>query len=354
MWKPRTEWSQRLALSSTGILRISMEGQTLAGTPTSTRGSGEAWIKVTDYESDRGWVGPGGGDERSRWCCHQLEEGRILFFERVPFDFPESDRQFLLGQRQSDGRVHKNISYRPRQDVLRGSASGSREDTARLHRILRHYSEEVTNFMTRLLAPYAKEWSLDFASFRPVEESGRNLPLHKRNDLLHVDAFPSRPTRGNRILRCFTNVNPTQPRIWLTTDRFSTLAKEFARAAGLENFARRNGGNTWLNSLKRLAGLKGADRSAYDEFMLHFHDYLKENSGFQERCPKIRIAFPPLSTWICFTDSVPHAVLSGQYAMEQTFIIPLCALLAPEKSPIRVLEQLAGRPLAPETARQAA
>jgi hypothetical protein len=39
-------------------------------------------------------------------------------------------------------------------------------------------------------------------------------------------------------------------------------------------------------------------------------------------------------------------VLSGQYALEQTFIIPVRALIQPEKSPIRVLEKLAGRPLA--------
>jgi hypothetical protein len=39
-------------------------------------------------------------------------------------------------------------------------------------------------------------------------------------------------------------------------------------------------------------------------------------------------------------------VLSGQFALEQTFIIPLKALVTPEKSPIRILEKMAGRPLA--------
>ena len=72
-------------------------------------------------------------------------------------------------------------------------------------------------------------WSLDYASYRPEEEQSRDLSLHKRNDLLHVDAFPSRPTRGGRILRCFTNINPTRTRNWLTTDRFPALAEKFAR-----------------------------------------------------------------------------------------------------------------------------
>jgi hypothetical protein len=43
---------------------------------------------------------------------------------------------------------------------------------------------------------------------------------------------------------------------------------------------------------------------------------------------------------------VPHAVLSGQFALEQTFIIPLSALVTPDKAPIRILEKIAGAPLA--------
>jgi hypothetical protein len=42
--------------------------------------------------------------------------------------------------------------------------------------------------------------------------------------------------------------------------------------------------------------------------------------------------------------------LSGQYALEQTFIIPLQAMVAPQKAPIRVLEKIAGMPLAAEAA----
>ncbi len=51
-------------------------------------------------------------------------------------------------------------------------------------------------------------------------------------------------------------------------------------------------------------------------------------------------------SWLVFTDGVPHAVLSGQSALEQTFIVPMPALLAPDKAPLRVLESLCGRPLA--------
>jgi hypothetical protein len=46
-----------------------------------------------------------------------------------------------------------------------------------------------------------------------------------------------------------------------------------------------------------------------------------------------------------FTDGVAHAALSGQYALEQTYIVPIDAMLLPEKSPLRVLESIAGHPL---------
>jgi hypothetical protein len=303
--------------------------------------------QVEDFGFPKGWINAASAGTRSRQCCELLEQGKILSFEGIPYDFPEADQQFLLSQKQSGSRLHKNISYRPVQDVLRGAA-GRPEEAARLHEVMRRYSGEVVRFLAKLLAPYAAQWTLDYASFRPEEEKGRDLPVHKRNDLLHVDAFPTRPMHGKRILRCFTNINPAQPRVWNTTDGFAVLAEKFAAGAGLAEFAA-NGSpraNPLVRYVKKMLGFKAVDHSAYDRFMLRFHDYLKERREFQENCRKIRLEFAPASTWICFTDSVPHAVLSGQYALEQTFIIPLSALVIPDQAPIRVLERMAGGPLA--------
>jgi hypothetical protein len=41
-----------------------------------------------------------------------------------------------------------------------------------------------------------------------------------------------------------------------------------------------------------------------------------------------------------YTDGVPHAVLAGQYALEQTYIVPPEAFVTPEVAPIRVLETI--------------
>jgi len=95
----------------------------------------------------------------------------------------------------------------------------------------------------------------------------------------------------------------------------------------------------------KAVGVRGADRSAYDQFMLRFHDYLKESTDYQQKWEKTQLEFPPFSTWMCFTDYVPHAALSGQYALEQTFIVPMKGMVVPQKSPVRVLEALCGQTL---------
>jgi hypothetical protein len=311
----------------------------------------ETLVRVNDFKFPPPWSSHANGALRARQCCESLEDGLILYFDGVPFAFSQEDREFLLSQRQSGSRLHKNVSYRPRQDVLRGAA-GDRGEVARLQEVMRRYSREVTRFLGHLLMPYAEHCELDYASFRPEQEQGLDLSIHKRNDLLHFDAFPTRPMHGRRILRCFTNINPTEARVWNITDGFSILAAKYAAEAGLPAIAAQGSrrAHPLIRGVKKALGLKAVDHSAYDRFMLRFHDYLKENTTFQQSCQKIRIEFSPGSTWLCYTDSVPHAVLSGQYALEQTFIIPLRAMVTPHKAPIRVLERIAGAPLAAEAA----
>lgn len=303
------------------------------------------WIFVEDYKMPAGWLRQEQREARARAYCELLESGQILFFRELPFHLPLEDREFLLTQKWTELRLHKNVSYRPAEDLLRGF-SGDAGTVNRVHTIMRNYSAQVIEFLTKFLSPYAGKWILDFASFRPMEEEGRDLPLHKRNDLLHVDAFPSRPTRGGRILRVFTNLNTTSPRVWHTTEGFEVLARLYAERAGLRQIAEHD--SFWSRTVQRWAarlGFPGMGRTAYDMFMLKFHDYLKENAEFQANSPKVRLEFPPLATWIVFTDSVAHAVMSGQYAIEQTFLVPAEALVSPEHAPFRVLESIVSREL---------
>jgi hypothetical protein len=307
------------------------------------------WTQITDFAHPGGYGQSPNPMERARHYCQELEQGGILYFTGIPFDFPADEIEFLLSQKQSGFKGHKNISYRPATDLLRGDAGETPEASRHLKQIMRDYSRRVTDFLGKFLQPYAGQWKLDFASYRPVEEHNRDLALHKRNDLVHVDAFPSRPTRGGRILRVFTNINPRQNRVWEVTEPFEAIARKYAQDAGLKDLTANTPVRTLLRSVAPLlttVGVSSAGRSAYDRFMLRFHDYLKENNDYQQKYPKERIEFPPGSTWMVYTDTVPHAVLSGQYALEQTYIIPISAMVAPRHAPIRVLEEMVGKSLA--------
>ena len=282
--------------------------------------------------------------QTAAWYCDQLERGKVIFFRNVPFDFPEDDRAFLLEQKQTGSRLHKNISYRPSSDALNGVSSNS-PDRERMHRVMQKFSAESAKFVAGFLAPYAGKLKMDFASFRPLEEQGRDLSLHKRNDLLHVDAFPSRPTHGGRIMRIFVNINPAAGRVWKLGQPFHAFLPTVAKANRLSPPYRGAAGR----ALARVAagvGLPVPVRSRYDEFMLYLHDWLKESDDFQKNSGAREVEFPPGCCWMVYTDGVPHAVLSGKYALEQTFIVPRTALVTAEVAPVSVLESTTGTKMA--------
>lgn len=304
-------------------------------------------IKVDDVQFAKSPSTASGGIERTVQLCEELESGNILFFSKIPFSFPKEDIEFLLTQKQTEAKNRKNIAYKPTSDKITNFVKDSPEEQARLLEVMRRYSQAVTTFLSKLLPSYASCWRLDYASFRPFQEKGRKLRLRARNDLLHTDAFPTRPMHGMRILRFFTNINPTESRKWMTSDPFQVLAEKYG---GQKEMQFPSGpSHSVTGKLKRLlrvtahkAGLPVTLRSPYDDFMMRFHNFLKENEDFQKNCHKDHWAFPPGSCWAVFTDQVSHAALEGQYALEQTILVPRNCLLNPEKSPVSVLERLTG------------
>jgi hypothetical protein len=286
------------------------------------------------------------------WCT-QLEAGDILFFPQTPIALAPEDLQFLLGQQQTDSSLHKNIAYKPSANHGRGALSGVDTKTAdaatvdRLHAIMRGYSSAVAAFLEQFLSPYQGRWRLDYASFRPQEEQSRDLPTRRRNDLLHTDAFPTRPTHGARILRFFNNIHPSRTRDWVVGDPFRTMVREFAPAqiAPIQDSALTSAAKSLGRALGLAAALPTLKRTPYDDFMMRFHNFLKENDRFQSASPRHPFPFPAGSSWMVYTDTVPHAVLAGRYALEQTFLVEPEALVAPEHAPLTVLESIAGHRL---------
>jgi hypothetical protein len=274
--------------------------------------------------------------------CKYLEQGGIIFFPVSPIYLNDDERSFLLHQKQRQTANHKNIAYKPVGDRIAGASSMDAASREKLHSIMRDFSTNIQEFLRAFITPYARGWQLDYASFRPVEEKGRKMRLRARNDLLHVDSFPTRPVFGNRILRMFHNLNPEASRIWYTGDPFEKLAATFKE----HMTPTKKVSSSTLNAIpgfKRLASMLGitmSDSSPYDRWMMNFHNFLKENTEFQGNTRKNRWEFPPGSAWIVFTDGVSHAAMSGQYALEQTFIISKDDMVAPELTPINILNRL--------------
>jgi hypothetical protein len=117
-----------------------------------------------------------------------------------------------------------------------------------------------------------------------------------------------------RILRVFTNVNSSAPRLWRVGEPFERVAKTFLRRVRPPIL-----GSLWL--LYRLRITK-ALRTPYDHLVLGIHYHMKADESYQRECPKTELSMPPGSTRACFTDMVSHAAIAGQFAFEQTFYVP--------------------------------
>ena len=279
------------------------------------------------------WHGPFDAALRTR-AIDALEAGRVLLAQ-LPFRVAP-DEVFLLAPRIM-GSERKNISLDPATAAISNTALDTAE-TAKLTTMMRRFGDAAEQMLRDLLPGYAAALQRARTSFRPAEIAGREYSPRHDDRLLHVDAFPSRPMRGHRILRVFCNVaRDGAPRSWRVGEPFPDFAQQFlprTRAA--------LPGSAWL--LEQLGITKGR-RSEYDRIMLGLHDAGKLDAAYQSAAPKADVAFAAGTTWLCFTDQVLHAALAGHCALEQTFHLPVTAMAHPERSPLRVLERLAGRAL---------
>ncbi len=279
------------------------------------------------------WEGPFAPAVTGR-CAEALESGRILFAPHLHFELSAAERWFLSPD-CLDGKS-KNVSFRPATGALEGSSTDG-ADRRDLLAMLRRYHTQSAALLDALCPEYRGRLTVGFTSFRPAEVAGRATSWRKDDSRLHVDAFPSRPLQGLRILRVFTNVNPSAPRQWRVGEPFEEIAKTF-----LPRVRPQLTGSPWL--LYRLRIVKGL-RTPYDHLMLGIHDRMKADRRYQSQSPQTALAIPPGVTWACFTDSVSHAAMAGQFCFEQTFYLPVDAMQDASRSPLRVLERLTGRSL---------
>jgi hypothetical protein len=263
-----------------------------------------------------------------------IERGGVLLLPHLAFALAPEERRFL-SPLWSDARA-KNISLDG--GVLKG-ARGEATDLDALARMVGRFAACAGELVGALFPRYAPYVKRARTSFRPQPAVGRTLSWRKDDSRLHIDAFPSRPNHGERILRVFSNVNPVADRVWRVGDEFAPMAQTF-----LPRIRRQLPGSPELLALLHVT--KGV-RSEYDHLMLGLHDSAKADRDYQQSCPQQTVRFPPGSTWLCFTDQVMHAAVSGQHMFEQTIHLPIDALYDPESSPLAILQRICGRRLLP-------
>jgi hypothetical protein len=280
------------------------------------------------------WTGEGLPAEAADFA-NALENGKLLWLPRLAFDFSDAERA-LLSPASADGRS-KNISYDCAQASVRGSML-SGEQRLLLTRMMARFHAQARQLICALMPAYRNALKDGLTSFRPFEAQGRPASITKDDTRLHVDAFASRPNHGARLLRVFSNVNPhDKPRVWEIGEPFQDVAARYTA-----RIKRQPPGSARILSALHIT--KGR-RSEYDHIMLQLHDHMKRDTLYQGSAPRVHMEFPPGSTWICFSDQVPHAALGGQFLLEQTFYLPVQAMLDPSKAPLRVLERIFQRAL---------
>lgn len=262
--------------------------------------------------------------------AQRLEEGELVFLPDCPFPLPSSDDlEFLRSQRLKNSS-YPSISFDPTEGLLAGHRRGQKYDPERLAKLLRSFSDAATGWLANQLPEYAGRWTRDRATLRNEEEAIRSS---RQNDLLHVDNFADRPSNAQRILRLYVNINPTEPRVWQTADKFTELLARYRVRHRLPVRSEAEWGEP-LSGLQRLLQRDWSGRPAYDAFMQSLLENVRADEEFQEKTQRRLWTFPPASAWLLFSDGLSHAVLRGQFAMEHSFFVPQSALVRPELSPL--------------------
>jgi 3-deoxy-D-manno-oct-2-ulosonic acid (Kdo) hydroxylase len=299
------------------------------------RAASNSTADVLERMRGHDWSGAWSPEEQEK-ATDALEGGRIVFLPELSFAFSESELRFLSPS-LSDGRA-KNVSFNPKTGALGGTDQSGR-DREDLTALLARFGASCRALVSGLFPGYAAGLEWGRASLRPVGIDGRQMSVRKDDRRLHVDAFPSEPVQGRRILRVFANVNRGgAARVWRVGEPFAEYAQRF-----LPQRLRSIPGSAAI--LKALHITKGR-RTDYDRVMLSMHDSAKSDAAYQRDGIVAEIEFPAGSTWIVYTDLVAHAAIAGQHALEQTFYLPISAMRRPDLAPIRILERMTQRRLA--------
>jgi hypothetical protein len=282
-----------------------------------------------------------------RTLSDALEMGRIVLFPECPVELPPPQDLELLRRESSALLPSTSIRFHPEAGRLTGIPAKAAA-AGRIKDILGAHAARVQAFLAEAMPEFLHGSRAGASCVRPIQERGQRLKPHASDERIHVDGGDDGPTRGDRILRFLVNVDPAEDRVWASRGTFAELYEKYGEAAGLGPGRRALEEGLWDRVRTGLAGAaakrglamaRALDTSPYDRAMRRFHNFMKGSPAFLESREGYRqLAFKPFSAWMVLADAVSHACLSGQFALVDTFMIPLrnCRLL--ESAPFYVLQ----------------
>jgi hypothetical protein len=263
-----------------------------------------------------------------------LEAGKVLYFPRLAFVLEERERRLLSPGVLAPKVRNISLDAEGRLKGVAGDADAQRDAAAMIGR----FRAQALELIDGLLPHYTEALRIAPTSYRPMQVETRTQSWRADDRRLHIDAFPSRPNYGERILRVFANVNPDGlPRAWRVGEPFEDVARRFLPR--VKPYLR------WQARALQALHVTKSLRSEYDHLMLQLHDAMKSDADYQRDAPQQAMPFPSGSAWVCFSDQTPHAVMSGQYMLEQTLHLAASRQYNPESSPLAILGRLTGRSL---------
>ena len=262
----------------------------------------------------------------------RLESGELVDFTQSPFPLPSPEDQVFLRQQTLAHRSTAAIEWHTADRQLIGHRVQSSLESERLGLILDQFTQSLTAWLSAIVPAYTADWTPSPTLFHPEEEAIRSLGFQHRKDLLHLEQPSHEYSHGRRLLRVMVNLHPEESRVWTTAETFPELLERYLvehriSDRTIEQWSQPNGWpRLWTSDRK--------SESPFDRFSRKLDHFLKTDDAFQDKARRRFWHFAPESAWVLFADGLSHAELRGQFALEQTFLIPLESLHAPELSPI--------------------
>ena len=266
-----------------------------------------------------------------------LEAGKVLYFPNfAQHGFTPQKEELALFREDIRDPKTRNISLSASGE-LKGVV-GDDDTKALMAGMIGRFRAQAEGLLGNLVPRYGEHLRRGATSFRPSVVQNRVQSWRADDRRMHVDAFPSRPNYGERLLRVFTNVNQDgEPRVWRVGEPFEDVARRFLPKAKPYS--------AWQAKVLNALHVTKSLRSEYDHLMLQLHDGMKSDLDYQKNAPQVTFNFPPGCAWVCFSDQASHAVMAGQYMMEHTLQLSPMHQYDRDASPLAILTRMKGHAL---------